>query len=913
MPGEAAQASPATQSRLDAAYAHPDLPNEDRSVPTARHRSSSRVRRRPSAITVTRSSAAASSTVDQAEQATGQQEPRTLTSNRRRHQSGKRIPPTSLSPRKNSELLPSPTTLGGAAAKPTSSTAAVDSVPVTSAAECEREKSAGPASAKTVPPRQATSTTAPFDASDATKRARPSLVKDTAALYEQLAQTCMAKPSAARYPESDSQYEPTAGVSRGGTLRSRARTSEENNSAKDFVTGTATSPRWQIAALCAGVVAIFLVATVLALHPLRRLPHVEVLCQTEDCQLHDHLLRQVISTNVDPCEDFHAYVCSRWLPPTEYQDQVKSLMDQLRFDWYRTINISLYEGTKVLPAGRKARAMYDRCMDSSGSRYGSNVPEFLEILSKIGLRWPGEPLSGVTALGLLISMDINWMAPLWFTARVTTFPYSEKGILRITPGPYIGALYRHHLTVRQGYAYDRYWRAFQKVLFGNTSTATSIAEIDDVASIEGDILARLHKALNLEPKSAAVFSLGNIDSYTNPLSSTQWIEQLSKNTQYGRRFGTNDYAFASDVGFLKAVGTIFATYNDTDIQRHVAWLFVQTYGILAHYDLISLRYGDSRLLHAYLPIVCASHLEGSYKPLLIPLHYVARIPEVERDRVTTVLESLKRAFSSKTNASSWIDIESNHRFHRKLLRLETRLWPHPSFLRNNVLEATYANFPDNETSFQSYWFWSHYWLRFMKRTPEYEYMALLPDNNSPAYLRYDYLDNSLQIAIGAIARPLFYANGTEAMLYGGFGFSLAQQLVKLMDSEGIKWHPDTGNTDLFLSQMSAEAFKEKDACLKKDNMSRVFPEVPALEIAYNAFNLSDQRQAQRATAISKDFPESKVFFLTLCYMACGLPGIRQPSMADCNKALRGFRPFTEAFACAKGSKMNPANTCEFFS
>ncbi|XP_077557324.1 neprilysin-11-like [Haemaphysalis longicornis] len=777
VPGEAAQASPAAQSSLDVASAHPDLPKEDPSVPTARHRSSSRVRRRLKAGPDTRSSAAASSTVDTAEHTTGQQEPRTRTSNRRRHQSGKRIPPTSLSPLKSSEPLPSPTTLGGSAAKPTSSTAAVDSVPVPSEAECGKEKNACPASAETVPSHQATSTAARFKASDAPKRAQPSLVKDTAALYELLAQTCMGKPSAARYPESDSQYEPTAGVSRGGTQRSRARTSE-GNSAKDLVTGTATSPRGQIAALCAGVVAILLLATLLALHPLRRLPHSEVLCHTEECQLHDHLLRQVISTNVDPCEDFHAYVCSRWLPPNVYKDQMKSLMDQLRFGWYRAINISLYEGTKILPAGRKARAMYDRCMDSSGSRYGSNVSEFLEMLPKIGLRWPGEPLPGGTALGLLISMDINWMAPLWFTARVTTFPYSERGILRITAGPHIGALYHHHLTVRQGYAYERYWRAFQKILFGNTAAATSTAEIEDVASIEGDILTRLHKALTLEPKSPAVFSLGDIENYTNPLSSTQWIEQLSKNPQYGRRFGSNDYVFAGDVGFLKAVGSIFATYNDTDIQRHVAWLFVQTYGILAHYDLFRLRYGESRLLHAYLPIICGRYLEGTYKPLLIPLHYVARIPEFERDQVSRVLESLKHAFSGKINASSWIDIESNHQFHRKLSRLETRLWPHSSFLRNDVLEATYANFPDNETSFASYWFKSHYWLRYMKRTPEYEYMALLPDNSSPAYLRYDYLDNSLHIAIGAVARPLFYANGTEAMLYGGFGFSLALQLAQ---------------------------------------------------------------------------------------------------------------------------------------
>ncbi|KAH9371189.1 hypothetical protein HPB48_005659 [Haemaphysalis longicornis] len=722
----------------------------------------------------------------------------------------------------------------------------------------------------------------------------------------------MEKPSATRYPELDSQYEPTAGLSRGGTLRSRALTSEGNKSAKDLVTAIAPSLKCLIAALCGCVVAIFLVAAVLSLHRLRRLPHKEVLCQTEDCQLHDHLLRQVISTNFDPCEDFHAYVCSRWLPPYEYQDHVKSMMDQLRYAWFRGINISLYEGTKMLPAGRKARAVYDLCMDS-GSRYGSNVPAFLGMLHEIGLRWPGEPLPGVTALGLLIAMDINWNAPLWFTARLTRFRYSERGILRITPGRHIAALQRHHLTVRQGHAYNRYWWAFQTILFGNTTTATNSIEIEDVAAIEGDILTRLDKALNLEPKSTDVFSLKNIDSYTNPLSATQWIEQLNKNTQYGRLFGSNDYVFAGDVGFLKAVGTIFATYNDTDIQRHVAWLFVQTYGVLAHYNLIHLRYGDTRRLQTYLPIICATYLEGTYKPLLIPLHYVAQIPEVGRDRVSGVLESLKRAFSGKVNASSWIDAQSNHRFHRKLSRLETHLWPHPSFLRKNVLEATYANFPENETSFASYWFQSRYRLLHIKKTPGYEYMASLPDNYSPAYLSYDYLDNSLQIAIGAVARPLFYANGTEAMLYGGFGFSLALQLVKLMNSEGLKWHPDTGNTDSFFSPMSAEAFKEKDACLQKDNMSSVFPEVPALEIAYNAFNLSDQRRAQSATAISKDFPESKVFFLTLCYMACALPGIRHPSMADCNKALRGFRPFAEAFACAKGSKMNPPNTCEFFS
>ncbi|KAH7960242.1 hypothetical protein HPB49_018102 [Dermacentor silvarum] len=134
----------------------------------------------------------------------------------------------------------------------------------------------------------------------------------------------------------------------------------------------------------------------------------------------------------------------------------------------------------------------------------------------------------------------------------------------------------------------------------------------------------------------------------------------------------------------------------------------------------------------------------------------------------------------------------------------------------------------------------------------------------------------------------------------------------------------------FTCSASAKAFEERNGCLDttqrnvggntKNNQSAtgkiisVFPEIPAVEVAYAAYRHSLDDGAEKVPrVIPGGLSGDQVFFMTLCYMTCTLPGAVGPHTVDCNKAVRSSEAFSRAFRCPLGSPMNPRRRCTFFT
>lgn len=92
----------------------------------------------------------------------------------------------------------------------------------------------------------------------------------------------------------------------------------------------------------------------------------------------------------------------------------------------------------------------------------------------------------------------------------------------------------------------------------------------------------------------------------------------------------------------------------------------------------------------------------------------------------------------------------------------------------------------------------------------------------------------------------------------------------------------------------------------------LFPDVPAVEVAFAAF-LDGFSTDSKVLRLSRRFSEPQVFFLTLCHLTCACSRHDNLYGADCNRVVRNFQPFADAFRCAPGSKMNPTDKCRFFS
>ncbi|XP_075543940.1 membrane metallo-endopeptidase-like 1 [Dermacentor variabilis] len=335
--------------------------------------------------------------------------------------------------------------------------------------------------------------------------------------------------------------------------------------------------------------------------------------------------------------------------------------------------------------------------------------------------------------------------------------------------------------------YAKYWRDFESVILNNSGPAASDEDIAKAADMESNILTWLASAYNTQPKSTAVFFLGKIERHTKALSSEDWIKELNAKMELDSALNSSDIVITDDVRYLEAIGSIFTNYSNESLLRHLSWQVIQQYATVASYRLLHARHGSGERFTFYRPVFCATNVEGSYKAPVLSLYVVSRLQPNDVDSITDVFDSLKDIFFGKVNASRWLDVSSKRLLGQKVSGLANRLWPPPEFMRTDTLETVYFDFPDKEKSYGDYWVKSRLLVQKLHdRVPGYEDVLELPGNNSPMYLLFNYMMNSVDVAIGAVSRPLFYPQGSRAMLYGGFGFSIALQMVKTMDSEGLK-------------------------------------------------------------------------------------------------------------------------------
>ncbi|KAK8785180.1 hypothetical protein V5799_008452 [Amblyomma americanum] len=639
----------------------------------------------------------------------------------------------------------------------------------------------------------------------------------------------------------------------------------------------------------------------------------KILCTTEDCRLHAFLLNDALNRSIDACEDFRAHVCSKWSPPkgrTQLRDFDTSTMHDMVYSWLFGIRTTLQDGSALFPVGLKALAMFESCM-SNLSEYGSTLHEFRTFLERRDIPWPEASPTDSDALRVLVTLAYNWQVALWFSLRAV-MKHGKWNIL-LTAAPRLPFYLHYHRSVKIAGSYAAYWTQYYRAFIGDVK-ADSEQRAIEAQRLEGEILEALNAALEASPKDASVFPIGEVEVYTQSIETSRWLRALQHATALRPELTEQDEMVVNNKHFLLTIGELLGNYTNAQILEFLAWQFVQHYAPVADSRLLLTRYGDQQKVDLLRPAFCGLHIEVAYKVLLLTLYFSSRVTQTDRRLVDGAFERLLSTTISLVNSTEWLDTESKAVVSAKIGSVYMRLWPPAHFLTNENLEHLYEPFPGNASSFGFYWLESIQSMRATNRTPEYEAVLDLPLNYAQPYLEYDYVENSVDVAIGAVARPLFYGKGTKGMLYGGLGFSVAVELVKAIDREGLHWRPGGELTTSIFSAPSQAAFEEKEQCAKTTTggaSHSLFPEIPALQVAYSAF-LGATNEVGSTPPISEELTEAKVFFITLCYMTCSLARVKNAFAANCNQVVRNSLAFANVFECPPGSKMNPIKKCNFF-
>ncbi|XP_075730723.1 endothelin-converting enzyme 1-like [Rhipicephalus microplus] len=672
------------------------------------------------------------------------------------------------------------------------------------------------------------------------------------------------------------------------------------------------NPWVRVAIISAGL-SLFCVALVMIVVQLwNRRPAGDVgdpLCETDDCLHHASILEEVASRDVDLCDDFSAYVCSAWSPARIQTQRIVTAMDFAVYGWMKALNKTLHEGSGKIPVGRKAMLLYDTCMGDDW-RYGNSASELLLFLNETGLIWPFAPVPKVDALALFLSLAFSYDASFWFSVAISDSPGSSDE-WRVVLSPSFELLtIVVHTSVIESAVFTQTWTKMLQSFAGDAARDLDEAEINETNSVGAEILRQLYAASGDPTPESALFAMAKIEDYTPSISSTRWLNAFQQVLPLTPTMTTE--VFVTHVGYLRTIDSLFAKLGNERLLKHLSWLFLKMYISIAGPKFFIGVHGNAETFKVVRPLFCGLNVEQPYRLLVSVLSYVSRAVSNDRPLIDASFDSLVVEATDKLMNCYWLDERSRVLAMEKVKAVQKRLWPEDMVFEPGFLDDMYGDFPENETlNFGSTWIAVRESVRGVKASKLYRSLSANPIGAAEPYLTYDAILNRVLMTMGVVARPLYYRNGTRGMLYGGIGFLMALQLVKSLDRNGLRWHPNGSAVGNFLTEGSMKEYVARDSCLVQDAKASVFPEIPAVEVAYAALQRALKEDGRRFR-IAKDLTEERVFFMTLCFMTCPRRYTPSAYKVDCNKALRNFAEFATAYGCPRGSNMNPPKKCKFF-
>ncbi|KAK8786514.1 hypothetical protein V5799_023710, partial [Amblyomma americanum] len=495
-------------------------------------------------------------------------------------------------------------------------------------------------------------------------------------------------------------------------------------------------------AIVAGATAFALFSFIIFLAASRGLSNTREFCLTEDCVRHTTLLTQYLDSSRDPCNNFSEYVCSAWHSSSDYSEQVTSVMDSLRFSWYKDFRDIMLQGSLKIPAGRKPLAMYDLCI--SGYKSGaSQLTPFLEFLKRGELTWPEPPKELFEPLSLIVYLAYRWQSPFWISVSVLEPTSSGKRRILVTPGLYLPIVRKQHRSARHSYV--KYWELFLVHLYPDAATRPpiNVTDVENVRDVEEDILESMYSVMSSGAMQPALSPFGELRKHVPVVSVSGWVKAFQLGLSTKPNLNLEDYLVVSDMALIRTLAELLLKYTTRQLNIHLIWLLVQYHSPLAGYDFLKIHYGSERKAAKYLLAYCAHRVEVSYKVLVLALGFHSLFTVQDIRTIDTGFDTLVTAAIEKIDSSIWMDKESKLRATRKLTTVKKALWPPAPALDKDELERIHAKFPEKADTLFHYWASASIAATGANWTREYLEAFRLRWNNLPDYIGYDYVLNSV--------------------------------------------------------------------------------------------------------------------------------------------------------------------------
>lgn len=560
------------------------------------------------------------------------------------------------------------------------------------------------------------------------------------------------------------------------------------------------------------------------------------------------------------------------------------------------------------PVFQKARAMFSSCQNMDANESRDAMKALNQFLSSRSLPSPDiQNGSSAHPLDVLLDLAINWQLPLWFTIGVFQIKSDNRVGVLFSPEFYrvfgeeaiYGILYNGQ--TRQ--ARSRTGRVLSTAI-PHQPNQTDEYEIDReipqaLRGIAGDRYAQMPDVVRIL----------DIERFTPKLTSDVWLTLLNKHLSPNFRLGLKDQILVTDTRLLKTINRFFEKYGHAKILGHLHRRVLEVFSNMAVSDAL---YPENPLIVEPHPtsreISCEMQIEDVYKLLLSVAFYDYKQLSKHRSMIDDVLGSVAKTTVELIKDSPYIAKEDKERLVHKTRNTSILLWSRDELLTPPGLEKVFASFPTSESTFFDYVLQTRNVTRALLGSEAYDDITAPPHGGRESYVKYNAFKNAVTLSLAAFKEPLYYSDGTKSINYGGIASTFARELIQTLNTPEL-----SANATGWYFQGKPDAsgmLRCNDTLTDKP----IFPEVPALEVAYRAYSLNQRVPVGKDLRLPsmEEYSEEQVFFISFCRTTCRLVHDRKTSEV-CNTAVRNVEAFARAFNCTPESKMNPTVKCRVFT
>jgi putative endopeptidase len=626
-----------------------------------------------------------------------------------------------------------------------------------------------------------------------------------------------------------------------------------------------------------------------------------------------------LDRSVDPCVDFYQFACGGWLRTNQIPADRPSWSRFGELDEKNVVMLTTILDEAAKKPGDKLGDYFASCMDEAGIEKAGTAPLKALLAKTQGVK------DAKTWFAALTEMHKAGMWAVWFSFTYANLDDTTKNVTWIEEGG-LGLPDRDYYDKPEHAATLAGYKEHVQRMLALAGVAKADVAAGDVVAIETAI-AKVSKTAVEKRDPALMNNPTDLKGLAKQAKSIDW-------KMYFKAFGITPSAKinVSSPKFFAALDNLRKDFKPAQ------WASYFTYHLLGHNAFALPKAFDDeafalqRLLRGVQekqPRVkrCIQDIKTSVGELLGKQYVEKYFPAEAKQKAREMFDAVVAAMRASFEGLDWMSAATKKLAQDKLAKLVPMVgypdkWKSYEFLvkrddfaGNRLRAGTAETKRDLAKSGKPY--------------DRGEWYANTFDID--AY--YNAAANNTALIAGILQGPFFGTKRSDAANLGGIGYVIGHELTHGFDDQGSKFDAQ-GNLENWWAPEDRAKFEAKAKCVADQygtfevlpkqfingslTLGENIADLGGVKMAYNAYKQLDKDAAP--PIVADGFTEDQVFFLAAAQIWCAKerPAEVQrrltvdphsPPKFRVYGALRNLPAFAQAFSCAAGTPMRPANTC----